>query len=364
MKNYFKHKNRKVCLNRYHLLLICLFTLITSCQKAPQANIYRGSFSYENGETEIEVKNGRYQEALEQYKLILQQVSEDSIKAANIYNNMGGIYAEYLGERDLAESYINKAISIHQKENDKVGLADDYAEMSKIYLSSSEEAEIGLEYIGQSIKIYRELDLKDALGLADALLNQGHLYMKKGMLNEVLVSLKEANDIYQKRQEEEIALYILTGQVYTEMEDYDSAMSQLIKAKKIGETKNEQDRVADVNFQIGWLYGEMEDSNKSIEYYNHALNYYKTDKAYTLDQAVTYNNIAYSYAKTGDLRNALEFSVYACRTLEKEELISNRIAEDKKHYKNNLSKIYKKINGVTSDDEFEIWYQDKVIRGE
>lgn len=364
MKYNIKLKNKKLFFRRYRLLvfLILLLTFMVACQKRPQATIYiESSIDEKSVVYQIEIENGRYQDALEQYRNMLRQVPENSIQAAGIYNNMGGIYAEYLREQEKAELYLNKAINIHLRENDKVGLAGDYTEMSKIYLYIGGEVEKGLEYLEKAVQIYKELGLENALGLADALMNKGHLYKKEGRYEEALSSLKEAHKIYKIRQEDNVTIYILTGQVYMEMKDYKSAEHQYIAAKNVGKKIEDQDRIADVDFQLGWLYGEMEEDDKSIEYYNYALNYYKSADSYALDQAVTYNNIACTYIKKGDLNTALDFSINACRVIEKEEPVSIRITENKKDYKYNLSRIYKKLSGVTSDKEFDIWYQENVI---
>lgn len=144
MQCFNKYKNITV-FSRYYCLLIVIIlfcTFLIACGKVSQATIYMGP-SYEDNNVvyQIEIENGRYQEALEQYREMLQQVPENSIQAANIYNNMGGIYAEYLREQEKAELYINKAIYIHQKENDSIGLAGDYTEMSKKYIYIGREAE-------------------------------------------------------------------------------------------------------------------------------------------------------------------------------------------------------------------------------
>lgn len=169
-----------------YLLQCCIYTLIivsmlitsTSCQKTSSIVIKMDEPAYENGVNEIEVTNRKYQDVLNQYKKMLQQVPEDSIGAADIYSNMGGIYAQYEKDKEKAEYFLDKAIKIHKEKNDEVRLAGDLVEMSKKYIYIGGDIEEGIRYLEQAEEIYIRLGMENRFGLAGAMINKGLLYKR------------------------------------------------------------------------------------------------------------------------------------------------------------------------------------------
>lgn len=278
-----------------------------------------------------------------------------------MYSIIGGIYAEYAKDREQAVFNINKAIKIHQRDDDEMGLAVDYNNMSKISIYIGGEKEEDLEYLEKAEQIYKKYGYMDSFGLAGTFINKGHLYKKNGQYEEALEACIEAQGIYKKRQENNTTLDLLTSQAYLEMQEYELAEEQYFEAQRICEIENNQYKVAVVKFQLGDLYLNKMDYDQAIEVYNQALEFYMSDEAYLSDTAFTYSSLAYTYNHSGNLTNALETSIYACRIIENLKAFNNKTEEDKKRYKHNLSRYYEKWSKDMTEEGFETWYQDIVI---
>lgn len=345
-------------------MLIITILGLCACQKQ-QLTIYMSpSVEQEkNVEQELNVENGNYQEILNRCQEKLQQVPENSIEAANLNSIIGGIYAEYFNDREQAVYYINSAIKIHQREGDEIGLAGDYNDMSKIYMYIGGDVQEGLQYLEKAERILIKHEVLDSLELADTLLNKGHLYKKAKQYENALEVFKEAQIIYEKRQEKNVSLHVLTGQVYLELQEMDLAEEQYLFAEQLSIDKNDKYSTAQVRFQLGVLYVNMLDYNQAITYFNQALEFYNTDEIYQEKTAITSNNVAFCYYKNDEIQQGVEASVYACQAIEKVKPLTDKTIEDKKNYKNNLNEYYKIWSKDTSEEGFEKWYQEVVLDG-
>lgn len=82
------------------ILVVVFFSLILcACQKRTEVMIYSGSNDYYDFADGLDVENGDYQAALIRCQERLQQLQEDSIEAADVYSQMGDIYADYVGDK-------------------------------------------------------------------------------------------------------------------------------------------------------------------------------------------------------------------------------------------------------------------------
>lgn len=310
----------------------------------------------------LHVENGKYQDALERCQNRLQQFTEDSIEAADIYCIMGGIYAEYMEDRDKALFYLEKAIDIHQKQEDEIGLALDYTKMSKIYIYIDENREIGLKYLENAEMLFKKHGMGNAFGLAEVYIQKAHLYIKAKKYEEAMGALNQAQDIYVKRYDENIVINRLKGEIYLKMQEYHLAIEQYQDALMISRNLNEQYNIGILEFELGRIYSTMNEFVQAIEHYQKALDIFIQNEN-SLKVAKTYNNMAYSYAQLKEIEKALELSVRACQIIEKVTPVTNALIEDKKILKHNVNMYYKGWSNDMSEEVFEAWYREVVLEG-
>lgn len=358
-----KYKDNKRRYSKFYIrisiILIMIFTTV-SCQKTSQITINMGGSSYDNGVNEIKIIDRKYHEVLEQYQEMLQQVSKNSIGEADIYNNMGGIYAEYEKDQKKAEEYLNKAIKIHKDKKDEVGLAGDYTEMSKIYIYIGGDIEEGIRFLEQAEEIYIRLGMENVFGLAGVMINKGHLYKKAERYEDALNAYKKAEEIYKNRREENPTIYVFIGQIYVKMQQYKIAEEQYIKAVRISKMQNNNYLVAEIEYQLGWLYSRMDKYNSSIEQYTQALEFYKTNQIYTYDIAYVYNNMAFAYSELGETEKALEYAISSYQALKKIEPVTAEIIDMEEHCISKLKQYYQNCSNNMSEEEFEKWFRENV----
>lgn len=311
---------------------------------------------------EIEVKDRKYQAVIESYNKMLEQVPKDSVVAADIYSNIGGIYAEYEKNRSKAEEYLNKAIKIREDKNDDLGLAGDYTEMSKIYIYIGGDINEGMWYLDQAEDIYVEKGLNNVFGLAGVMTNKGHLYKKEMNYEDALKSYIKAEDIYNNRQEKYANIKVFIGMIYLEMKEYNLAEDKYMEAIKICEEEEDKYNIAEIQFQLAWLYDCMGNYEGSIEKYNQALEFYKTDQCFLIDETYVYNNMASAYAELGKFDEAIDFAIKSYNTLNKIYPVTNDNQNMKEHCKNKLKIYYQNWSSNLTDELFESWFADKIIQ--
>lgn len=344
------------------LLVVVFFSLILcACQKRTEVMIYSGSNDDYDLTDGLNVENGDYEAALMRCQERLQQLQEDSIEAADVYSQMGDIYADYVGDKEKAMYYLEKAIIIHRESDDEIGLANDYGAMA-VACSLDGELEAGLAYLKEAEILYRRNGLAESFGLAWLLCNKGQLYKQAGQLDYALEAYKAAQEIHIKRREEGVNIYIYAGQVYMEMEDYESAEREYLDAIRVSQETEDLYKEAAANWSLGRLYVQKEEYEKAIELYEKSLQFYKTDKIYSADEASVYSKIAYAYTHSGNLEKAFEPAISACRIIENLEMNTDN-KESQEVYKHNLSMYYKGWTEDMSSEGFEKWYQSVVREG-
>ncbi len=160
-------------------------------------------------------------------------------------------------------------------------------------------------------------------------------------------------------KEEVIKTYIQMGWSYKNLAEYDKALNYINKAYMgvYGE-KNMEKLLASVYNTYGIIFARKEEQDKSLGYYNKALNIYKEQND-SLAMANTFNNIAILYHNKGDLGNSLKIYYKSLRIFEQLEnekgisLISNNIGtilNERGEYKKAMKyflgalRLYKKNN--------------------
>lgn len=163
--------------------------------------------------------------------------------------------------------------------------------------------------------------MAESFGLAWLLCNKGQLYKQDGQLDYALEAYKAAQEIHIKRKEEDVNIYIYAGQVYMEMEDYESAEREYLDAIRVSQETEDLYKEAAANWSLGRLYVQKEEYEK-----------------------------------------AFEPAISACRMIENLEMNADN-KESQEVYKHNLSMYYKGWTGDMSSEGFEKWYQSVVREG-
>ena len=344
------------------VIIFILSIVLGGCQKKINIVMSAEPDSYVQSLNELEVVDGNYQETLDKCLERLEQLEDkESIRAADIYSIMGGIYAEYAYDEEKARNYLNKAIEIHENNGDKIRLAIDYSQMSKIYLYIGGDIEEGLEYTDKAEHIFKEYS-EDALARAANLSNKGSLQLDGEQYEEALISFNEAQEIYNRRQFVDIKLFLNIGRVYMRMQEYDLAEEQVLEAIQLLEYEDDMYTMAEAKLVLGNVYYSMEKQEQALECYMQALEFYRTSKFYTSEAALININISSLYNSNNDDEKALEYAIKACQTVEE---YPDVVSEDRKtRYKERLSRYYGNWSGDETEEGYEAWYEAVVINGE
>lgn len=357
IKNYYI--NKKV-IRLFFIIFTLFFVLdITACHKKT-ITIYEGP-STDLGEQYV--KEGRYHDALNYYETKLEQIiknsGEYSQNAAVFYDHIGEVYI-YLGNRDEALNFLDKAIQINTKYKDELELAVNYNQIGKIYINIGGDAKEGLSYLDKAEAIYRKKSLEKSLAMASVLSNKGRLYNKVGQYEKALEYYKSALNIDQTNGQDKAKLYIVIGQLYVNMKEFKKAEEQYYNAENIILEENNEYLMGKLSQEEGLLYDEQGEYEKAISQYEKAINIFESDRQYDLDLALVYNNMGYAYIMRNELKKALEKFTTACQIIENVSPCTKQVEEDRRDYKHNLRQCYQGLTGDTSEENFEKWYQDKM----
>lgn len=356
--------NIKIIRILYIIIMIIVILNISACHKKTNITIYEGPYTEDLGEQYV--NEGRYNDALNYYETKLEQSikksGESSQNAAIIYNQIGEVYI-YLGNRDEALKFLDKAIKINTKYNDELELAVNYNQIGKIYVSIGGDVNEGLSYFNKAEEIYKKYSMEKSLVMASVLNNKGRLYNKSGQYEKALDSYKSAIAIDQTNGQDKARLYIVIGQLYVNMKEFEKAEEQYYNAEKILKEESNEYLMGELYQEKGLLYDERGEYKKAISEYEKAIKIFELNREYELELALVYNNMGYAFIMNKELEKALDKLTMACQIIEKSSLVTDRKERSRNNYKHNLSQCYQGLTGDTSEENFEKWYQDKMSEG-
>ena len=359
--NFNKFEKIRIVISILAFLLI--FNLC-ACQKKSNITIYSGPL--ENNIGESYVREGKYNEALDYYKLLLKPViekeGENSSAAAQIYNYIAEIYI-YQENQNEALKYIDKAVKINTDYNDQLSLAGNYLVKGKIYSYIGGDVEEGLSYLEDAETIYSNFFWKYTLEMADVLINKGNIYKNMNKYEEALKNYENALDIYQKNGQKDAVIYLLIGQIYTHENDFEKAEDSYKKAEIIIIENKEIFLKGNLNKLKGSMYVTKGDYENAINEYEEALKVFCSDEQYKLSVAQVCNNLGYAYAMNRNLNMAVEKLIISCKIIENTSADNELIEKDKRDYKHNLKTYYQALTKDKAEENFEKWYQDKMSDG-
>ena len=348
-------------------IFIIVFLVISGCQKRQRVIIHVGKSANEDSVLDgLDVINEDYEAALKRCEEKLVLIGEDdSGEAADVYSFMGGIYAGYAKDKEQAIYYINKAIKIHEKDKDDIGLAWDYSRLGKAYIFCDDEnPEKGLEYLERAeelCKKYEQYGLDESILMATVWSNRGYLNGKKSEYEKALESYNKAQKIYEKKQQPDAKVFWDKGHIYWDMGEYKLAEQEYLKAREVYVSNNDEYFRALLDSELGYFYLQMEEYDKSIEYYIEELEICIPKKYDMEGQILAYANMAYAFSEMGDYENALDNAIAACRLLEDNASLE---VDPEGICKANLSLYYSEWTDNKAEVDFESWYKRVVLDGQ
>ncbi|OOQ61358.1 tetratricopeptide repeat-containing sensor histidine kinase [Mucilaginibacter pedocola] len=146
-------------------------------------------------------------------------------------------------------------------------------------------------YYGQKgVEMARKIKYEE--GLANGLLQTGHVNYFKGRSEKAQENFDEAIQIYKRlKNNKGLSLsYVSLGRMYTLLADYKKALVYLIQALGINEKINDQRALADNYKNIGIVYYSMGDLSQALDYYYKGL-FIAVKYHYSGPSAELYNDI-------------------------------------------------------------------------
>jgi tetratricopeptide (TPR) repeat protein len=266
----------------------------------------------------IRNSQGKYAEAIEFHEKSLEIkqkiLPENHPDFAQSYNNIGTVYTN-MGEFSKALSYYEKALEIYQKTlpPNHPHLATFYNNIGAVYDNMGEYSK-ALSYYEKALEIWQKSLPENHPDLASSYNNIGQGYYKMGEYSRALSYYEKALEIFQKTLPENhpdlATSYNNIGFVYENVGEYSKALSYYEKAVEIRQKTlpaNHPD-LASSHFCHGSLYNKMGEYSKALSYYEKALEIrQKTLSASHPILASSYNNIGLVYNSMGEYSKALSY---------------------------------------------------------
>jgi CHAT domain-containing protein/tetratricopeptide (TPR) repeat protein len=262
------HINLKLFIEGPFVLMICMVVFtqkVIGFQSSQSTSDEKSS-----RKAEASLINGNYDEALKLYEQLYQKrldsLGGNSVKVANVLNNIGAINT-YLELYDKAISYYSKAEDIYTLMGDKglISLAKVHVNLASCYLQNG-DMEKARSYYENSDRIFQKLKKVNTPEYESLLINLAAFYI--------------VNSDYNKAQKyNDLAFKISTA----ELKDYLKWISR------------------------GFIYNEMKDHKRSLECYNTALKVMERDHGtdYSGKEQI-YNNLGTVYLNLKEYDKALE----------------------------------------------------------
>lgn len=271
---------------------------------------------------------GKYDSARYYYdkSLIALGSTPGATARSSVYHNLGWLHYE-LAEYERAFAVMRKALSIRLGTGDSLLIAEcwKFIGMTHRTLSDFDSADFYLERVKRIATRYNDSELTIFYRI-----NQGEMQFAKGEMAAAISSYRIALDMLSTHKFKRYQAITLkrVGQVYEQLDDFESAHSHFSKALILEEELGSQHEIGRTYAQMGWCYTRQRQYNQGTEYADRALAIMRRvkDKAgiafvhnlmgtiefrtNKLDRALIYFDSALA------TRQAMKLDVYVASTLE------------------------------------------------
>jgi len=218
---------------------------------------------------------------------------------ANVYR----IKSKY----DSAEFFLNKAITILEKDGEKKYLSYAYKSMGLI-LQARYQLNEAEEYFKRSLDIRKQLH--DRRGIIDGNLTLGSLEMSRSNYVKANNYFDDACQLIDGEYSNNIALqvqcYFNSGTVKYRLGDFEVALNKLFQAINLLKNQNFTFLYAQTNQRIGDVYSELDQSDLALKYLFEALSGFEKLGS-KKEAAAVLSEIAWVYKAQMNFKLAMEF---------------------------------------------------------
>ncbi len=213
------------------------------------------------------VYSGEFDEGLKLFNQVLDyhKKNNDSLKIADIYNNIGVINF-YRGEYEKALINMLNSVQIYEKKEMYSVAVDNYGNIAMIY-NENKNYKKAAEYCLKALNIYVKSgnyyqQTAQLINLANINKNMNNLDLSTEYLNQALEIAQKNN--YKKLIE---LAYSNLGLVYEKKGLYDKAIDVIQKSLKINQSKSVESEVKNLRY-LGRLYKKQKKYNLALKYLN------------------------------------------------------------------------------------------------
>lgn len=256
------------------------------------------------------------------------------------YRNIG-YYFQNTFQPDSARYYFNKCLDIAKELESKMYIAQSNGSIGNTYYHE-ERFDKSLEYFNEAMSIFRELGSKRGEATAHAVI--GNVYSLIGDDTNALVSYNFAKELFEEiGSEHNLALSLMNiGLIYKRQKKYDLAEKNLYRALELFIKHDSKVGLGQSYSSLGVIYMETGDFEKSLEYQEKSLPYFKEANA-TKDHVTSLINLATSSDSLGETNNAKDYCLSALKIAEEKDYIELQVGLNEYLYY-----LYKK-SGVYDD---------------
>ena len=232
---------------------------------------------------------------------VKQSAYKDTIEISRALSAIGSIYSEK-SDYTNAIKYFKKSLSFRKLTNDKKGIGIILFNIGNAYYSVK-NYKIALENVTKAIDIFTEIDYKS--GLASCLNFIGILYADWGNNDLALKSFTDALKI-EENKVTQIDLYNNIGNVYVNLQNFDTAFSKYSKAYLLSKEDENLSKQAESLKNLGLVSIDMGNNIQSNQYLKNALLISEKIQSKELEASIL-SSFGYSLLFQQQCKNSLSY---------------------------------------------------------
>ncbi|OFX34033.1 MAG: hypothetical protein A2X08_11020 [Bacteroidetes bacterium GWA2_32_17] len=232
---------------------------------------------------------------------VKQSAYKDTIEISRALSAIGSIYSEK-SDYTNAIKYFKKSLSFRKLTNDKKGIGIILFNIGNAYYSVK-NYKIALENVTKAIDIFTEIDYKS--GLASCLNFIGILYADWGNNDLALKSFTDALKI-EENKVTQIDLYNNIGNVYVNLQNFDTAFSKYSKAYLLSKEDENLSKQAESLKNLGLVSIDMGNNVQSNQYLKNALLISEKIQSKELEASIL-SSFGYSLLFQQQCKNSLSY---------------------------------------------------------